>query len=51
MRNKILVILGILSLSIYISGCSKHEEIVQSSDSFGDVEESSSLVESSEEKK
>lgn len=47
MKRKHLFVLAIL-LSLCLSGCSKHEEILQSSDSFGVVEESSSLVESSE---
>lgn len=49
MRNKKYLVLGIL-VCLCLSGCSKNSSI-QSSDSFGDIEESSSLVESSEEKK
>lgn len=47
MRNRRYLVIGIL-VCLCLSGCSKSNEVVQSSDSFGDVEESSSLVESSE---
>lgn len=46
MINKKYLVLGLL-VCLCLSGCSKNSSI-QSSDSFGDVEESSSLVESSE---
>lgn len=49
MKNQKFLI-SCLLVCLCLSGCSKNSSI-QSSDSFGDVEESSSLVESSEEKK
>lgn len=50
MINKRYLALGIL-VCLCLSGCSRSSEVVQSSADFGAVEESSSLVESSEEKK
>lgn len=47
MRNKKYLVLGLL-VCLCLSGCSRSSEVVQSSADFGDVEESSSLVESSE---
>lgn len=47
MRNRRYLVIGIL-VCLCLSGCSKKIDSTQSSDSFGDVEESSSLVESSE---
>lgn len=49
MINKRYLALGIL-VCLCLSGCSKNSSIQNSAD-FGAVEESSSLVESSEEKK
>lgn len=50
MRNRRYLVIGIL-VCLCLSGCSKKIDSTQSSDSFGDAEESNSLVESSEEKK
>lgn len=47
MRNKKYLVLGLL-VCLCLSGCSKKIDSTQSSADFGDVEESSSLVESSE---
>lgn len=50
MRNQKFLIFCLL-ICLCLSGCSKKIDTVQSNNSFGGVEESSSLAESSEEKK